>query len=382
MSKQAIRMEFDRLYAKAMASLAQGQYLATKNNLNAAANKLSSLLPLTEGEERDAVQAWLLDLGGQIEKLNIRIENEKTKPQVMDRLGLSKEGGQTADKRKPFLVNVPDVTFEDVAGMSEVKEVVRDKVIYPKLYPHLFKTFRKKSGGGILLYGLPGTGKTMIAKAIANETGAKFFTVKLSDLLSKWFGNSEKNVKRLFASARSEQNAVIFFDEIEGLASDRGGENESMNRVVGELLAQMQGVTDGDDGNGILLIAATNRPWDIDSAFLRPGRFDERIYIPLPDLDARKTIIRNAVMGVPGNDELDIDALAEETDGFNGADVAYLCEKAKEIAIRRIIAEKMRGKKLTAEDFASALKEVHSSVVRKDIARLESWEKENLQHVV
>jgi transitional endoplasmic reticulum ATPase len=369
-------MDFDRLYANAMASLAQGYDEAAKNYLNAAAGKLSSLLALSEGEEKASIQAWLLDIGGQLEKIKIRIANEKTKPQIMERLSENSEHKEL--KRKPFLVDTPDVTFEDVAGMYEVKEIVRDKVIYPRVYPHLFKTFRKKSGGGILLYGLPGTGKTMIAKAIAKETGAKLFTVKPSDLLSKWFGNSERNVRKLFLAARSERNAIIFFDEIEGFASARGSDNDCMNRVVGELLTQMQGVTDGDEENRILLIAATNRPWDIDSAFLRPGRFDERIYVPLPDFEARKVIISNAILGVPGDESIDVDKLASETDGFNGADVEYVCEKAKELAIRRVIAGKMKNKQFIAEDFDNALREVRSSVVQKDIARLENWKKENV----
>ena len=377
MTKEAIRMDFDRLYANAMASLAQGHDEAAKNYLNAAAGKLTSLLALAENDERASIQAWLLDIGGQIEKLRIRIENDKTRPKLLEKLSAGQE--QKDSKRKPFLVDTPDVTFEDVAGMYEVKEIVRDKVIYPRVYPHLFKTFRKKSGGGILLYGLPGTGKTMIAKAIAKETGAKMFTVKPSDLLSKWFGNSERNVRKLFLAARSERNAIIFFDEIEGFASSRDGDNDSMNRVVGELLTQMQGVTDGDEENRILLIAATNRPWDIDSAFLRPGRFDERIYVPLPDFEARKVIITNAIWGVPGDESIDVDKLALQTDGFNGADVEYVCEKAKEIAIRRVIAGQMKNKQFTAEDFEKALCEVRSSVVKKDIARLENWKKENVQ---
>ena len=155
-----------------------------------------------------------------------------------------------------------------------------------------------------------------------------------------------------------------------------------MNRVVGELLTQMQGVTDSDEEDRILLIAATNRPWDIDSAFLRPGRFDERIYVPLPDLGARKVIIRNSILGIPGNEEVDVDMLAQETEGFNGADVEYLCEKAKEIAIRRVIAGSMKNKKFAKEDFDKAMKEVRSSVVKKDISRLESCEKENVQNAI
>lgn len=378
MNRQAVRLDFDRLYANAMAYMAQDNDLVAKETLGKAAAKLSELIALTADEEKEALQQWLLDIGGQISKLELRIANDKTKAKVMQRLGIKEEAKPSGADRKPFLVDVPDVTFEDVAGMYEVKEIVRDKVIYPRVYPHLFKTFRKKSGGGILLYGLPGTGKTMVAKAIARETGAKMFTVKPSDLLSKWFGNSEKNVRRLFKAARSEENAVIFFDEIEGFAGSRGGDNDSMNRVVGELLTQMQGVTDGDEKGKILLIAATNRPWDIDSAFLRPGRFDERIYVPLPDSAARETIIKNAIHGVPGSEEVDVSMLVERTEGFNGADVEYLCEKAKEVAIRRVIASQMRDKAFVAEDFVKALDEVHSSVVKRDVARLESWEKDNV----
>ena len=376
MHVNAIRLDFDRLYANAMSCLAQGNDIAAKNYLDAAAGKLTEMLAVVGEEERKALQTWLMDIGAQVEKLRIRIANEEGKTKLAEKLGL---GGKEAEKRKPFMVNVADVTFEDVAGMQEVKEIVRNKIIYPKLYPQLFRTFKKKAGGGILLYGLPGTGKTMIAKAIARETGAKFFTVKPSDLLSKWFGNSEKNVRKLFATARAERNAVIFFDEIEGFAASRDGGNDSMNRVVGELLTQMQGVTDDEDDNGILLIAATNRPWDIDSAFLRPGRFDERIYVPLPDLEARKVIISNAVLGVPGCEVVDVDKLALQTEGFNGADVKYVCEKAKEIAIQRVIKDKMKNKKFEMEDFENALKEVHSTVTKRDMARLENWEKENVQ---
>ena len=146
MTKEAIRMEFDRLYAKAMASLAQGNDIAAKNYLNAAAGKLSELLTHTTGEERTAVQTWLLDIGGQIDKLNIRIENEKYKPQMLEKLGQTE--GNTAQKRKPFLVDTPDVTFDDVAGMYEVKEVVRDKVIYPRLYPTCLRlSVRSRAAG-------------------------------------------------------------------------------------------------------------------------------------------------------------------------------------------------------------------------------------------
>ena len=165
MRKNAIKMEFDRLYASAVMKMAQGNDELARNYLRGAAGKLSSLLVLADEDEKEAIQTWLMDIGVELEKLRIRIENEKTKPKVLEALGVSSEKKES--ERKPFMVNVPKVTFDEVAGMDKVKDTIRDKVIYPRLYPQLFQTFKKKAGGGILLYGLPGTGKTMVAKAIA-----------------------------------------------------------------------------------------------------------------------------------------------------------------------------------------------------------------------
>ena len=187
-----------------------------------------------------------------------------------------------------------------------------------------------------MLYGLPGTGKTMIAKAIAHEVNASFYSVKCSDIVSKWFGEAEKNVKNLFETAKKEEKAIIFFDEFEALAAKRGGENNAvMNRLVPELLAQMQGFSDNE--NNLLLLAATNRPWDIDSAMLRPGRFNELIYVGLPDAPAREYMINKALKGLPLSEEVKIADIVEATEGYSGADVTEFCERLKDNPIKKSI---------------------------------------------
>lgn len=269
---------------------------------------------------------------------------------------------------------IPDISFDDVAGLDEVKQSINMRVILPLRYPEVYAAYNKKSGGGILLYGLPGTGKTMIAKAIAHEVQAKFYSIKCSDIVSKWFGEAEKNVKALFETARKDDKAIIFFDEFEALAARRGGENNSvMSRLVPELLAQMQGFND-DDSKHILLLAATNRPWDIDSAMLRPGRFNEKIYIGLPDEKAREFMIKKTLKGVPLEDDVDINEIVRLTEGFNGSDVVEFCERLKDNPIRKSI--EAQGKtlfKITNEDIDYASNKVQSSVQQRDVDELTNF---------
>lgn len=275
-------------------------------------------------------------------------------------------------------MDIPNVSFDDVVGLYEVKEAIRKKVIEPRLYPEIFEKYKMKVGGGVLMYGPPGTGKTMIAKAIAREVGAKFFAVRCSTLVSKYFGGTEQNIQLLFDTARKEENSVIFFDEFDALAVSRDKTRSSvMRRVVTELLTQMQGVNDDNNKNGhsLLILAATNTPWMMDTAFLRPGRFDERIYVGLPDFDARRGILERALSDIPQID-LDLNLLAEKCEGFNCSDVAQLVQKAKTHPVER---EKtlQRGDALTMEDFEAALLTCHSSVAKADIERIFAWKEEN-----
>ena len=272
-------------------------------------------------------------------------------------------------------VKVPDVSFNDVAGLDDVKKSIEEKIILPRKYPDIYKNYKIKSGSGILLYGLPGTGKTMIAKATAHEVNAPFYQVKCSDISSKWVGESERNIKNLFDTARQHKTAVIFFDEFDSIASSRKDDNSaSRNSVVNELLTQIQGFNDSDNST-LLLIAATNKPWLIDSALLRPGRFGERICVPLPDKKSRKYLIDMCLKDIPISKNLDIDKIVEYTEGFSGADITEFCTRMKDNPLRKSIAS--NGKKMFEiqnEDFEYAKIKVKSSITFADMQALEKFE--------
>lgn len=265
-----------------------------------------------------------------------------------------------------------NVSFDDIAGLEDVKEAIRGRIILPRTHPEVYNLFKRKVAGGILLYGPPGTGKTMIAKAVATEVDADFFSVRCSDIVGKYFGEAEKNVKSLFETARRSEAAVIFFDEFEALGAERGDDSSVMNRLVPELLSQMDGFLSGES-NMLMCMAATNRPWDLDSAFLRPPRLTEKIYVGLPDYDARLFIVTKAFQGVPCEPGMDPDYIAGCADGYNAADIVELCGAIKDIAIRRTI-DTGRSSNISRHDVAEALKKVRSSVQQTDIDRIRQWE--------
>lgn len=373
-----LNVEYNRFFSKAVIALAREDYVSGRMYLERAAKALNEIAVRRTGENRDYTQDWVFDIVKEIGDLDRRINNEHSKEKMMKMLaekGKLKTSESTGENKFNGS-NVPNTSFEDIAGLDDVKEAVMYKAIYPHRYPELYEKLRKRSGGGILLYGLPGTGKTLIAEAIAHETGASFFPVKCSDLGSKWFGETEQNIRDVFEAAREAKNAVIFFDEIEAYASNRR-ENSAMERSIPEFLAQMQGVGESNNQERILIIGATNKPWRLDGAFLRPGRFDDKIYVPLPDEKARRKIIDDRVCGVPMEEGIDFETLAKITDGYNGADMDYLCEKAKEFALHRVIQDKDTNETLTKADFDLAIECVKSSVLDVDRKEMELWIKNN-----
>jgi len=278
--------------------------------------------------------------------------------------------------------SLPSIRFSDIAGLEQVKEIVQIKVLLPLQNPDAFEGYEKKNGGGLCLYGPPGTGKTMIGAAIANEIGAKFCSVKPSDLLHQGAGNTEKAVRTLFAQARQFPCAVIYFDEMDSI-SPKNTKSQYAKQLRSEFLAQLQGIDSysKDTGNILFLIAATNKPWDIDSAFLRPGRFGTKVYVGLPDAPARKYMLEKRMSkikskGVVSVDrDIDIDDIVDLTNGFNGSDISNLLDRIEEISIIRGI--KTGDKYISREDFISALKDIHSSVQTDDIVKLKEWQDEN-----
>lgn len=248
-------------------------------------------------------------------------------------------------------IKKPKRRFSDIAGMNKVKEEIMMKIIEPLKHPEVFKYFGKKGGGGILMYGPPGCGKSLIAEATAGEAGVAFYSAKASDLRSKYVGETEQNIAKLFDDARKDKAAIIFFDEFESLGSDRHRTSFNMKGAVSQLLAEMDGI--GNKDQNILVIAATNEPWNIDTALLREGRFGTMIYINPPDSLTRLQMLRLHMSGRP-IDGIEFDAIALATDNFSGADIKALCEHATDIPLREYL--KTRNKRnISNEDFYDSL---------------------------
>jgi AAA+ superfamily predicted ATPase len=252
------------------------------------------------------------------------------------------------------------ITFKDVGGLDEVKQQIARKIILPFQKPSVFQRFRKKSGGGVLMFGPPGCGKTMLARATAGECGAAFINVEIPDVLDMYIGESEKRLAAIFAEARRKAPAVLFFDEIEALAARRRyGETSTGAAVVSTFLAQMDGFESVNEG--VLILAATNVPWAIDSAFRRHGRFERFIFVPPPDAIARLAILERLLADRPQTPGLDLQGLAQRTSGFSGADLASLVEEACDLAI----AESLDGAiaPISAAHLGEALKAVKPTTV-------------------
>jgi len=245
----------------------------------------------------------------------------------------------------------PKTTFKEVGGMEKVKEEIRLKIIHPLAHPELYKAYGKAIGGGILMYGPPGCGKTWLARATAGEIKAGFIAVGINDVLDMWIGNSERNLHELFEQARNHTPCVLFFDEVDALGASRGDMRHHAGRqLINQFLSEMDGVKTSNEG--VLILAATNAPWHLDSAFRRPGRFDRIIFIPPPDTAARAAILRLQCKGKPV-EEIDYDHLAKKTDQFSGADLKAVVDVAIEKKLREAMKEGV-PKPLTTKDLAGA----------------------------
>lgn len=267
--------------------------------------------------------------------------------------------GKQLKEAKPVLLaplkKKTGTTFADIGGLEELKEDIRFKIIEPFKHPDLFTYYGKKAGGGILMYGPPGCGKTLIAKATATEADAQFIHVKGSTLKSKFVGETEKNIDELFTQAR-ERPTIIFFDEFEAVGGDRTDAQPHERNFVAQLLTEMDGMESKDQQ--ILLLAATNEPWAIDPALRREGRFGTTLFIPPPDMESRKSIIEIQMRKRPTED-LDYEKLARMTHNFSGADLKSLCETATEVVLKESL---MTGKRraITMADMERAVGKTHS----------------------
>ncbi|MCG3258710.1 MAG: AAA family ATPase [Candidatus Heimdallarchaeota archaeon] len=272
----------------------------------------------------------------------------------------------------------PNITLADIAGLETAKQTLREAIVLPLMRPDLFSGARKP-WKGILLFGPPGCGKTLLAKATAAEVEATFFNVSASSIISKWLGESEKLVKQLFELADEKQPSIIFIDEVDALAGARGGEHDAMRRVKTELLTSMDGLSSSETDR-IVTVGATNMPESIDGAFRR--RFERRIYIPLPDLPARSAIFIFNTKGVELAEDADFEVLAEITEGYSGSDIAMVCREAIMTPIREldmagaIENTSIAARAVTQDDFLEAIESINPSVSDDEIEKYDNWNEE------
>ena len=325
-----------------------------------------------------AREAAMVVLRRLIREGKVSPEHERIPPEVLQELRVREEDFYEALKMvepsalREVLIEVPNVHWDDIGGLENVKQELREAVEWPLKYPKAFERLGITPPKGILLYGPPGTGKTLLAKAVANESEANFIAIRGPEVLSKWVGETEKRIREIFRKARQAAPTVVFIDEIDAIAPARGSYEGSkyIDTLINQLLTEMDGI---QENSGVVVIGATNRPDIIDPALLRPGRFDRLILVPAPDEKARFEIFRVHTKRVPLAEDVNLEELAKRTEGYSGADIEALVREAALIALRRAAAaskeafekqseEFLEGLKVSKRDFELAMKKIRPSI--------------------
>jgi len=309
----------------------------------------------------------------------INLEEERIPPSVLERMEVKMEDFMNAYKEvtptamREVYIEVPTIHWDDIGGLEEVKQELKEAVEWPIKNPEIFERLGIKPPKGIFLYGPPGCGKTLLARAVATESEANFITIKGPEVFSKWVGESEKAIREVFRKARMAAPSVIFFDEMDSLVPRRGlgfGDSGVSERVISQLLTEMDGIVALED---IVVIAATNRPDIVDPAVLRPGRFDRLIYVPEPDEKSKLQIFKIYTKNMPLAKDVSLSQLVALAKNYSGADIEALCREAAMHALRRDI----NAKEVTMIDFQEAIKNVGPSIT----PDMEKWYKSFIQQV-
>jgi len=310
----------------------------------------------------------------------IKIDEDHIHPEILEKLIIKQEDFNDALKvvrpsaMREVLVEAPNIGWDDIGGLGKIKQDLKEAVEWPMKYPGSFKRMGIRPSRGILLYGPPGTGKTLLAKAVAKEAEANFISVKGPSLLSMWVGKSEEGVRKIFEKARQVSPCIVFFDEIDSIGGRRGSDqNKVTERVLNQMLSEMDGL---DDMKDVLVIAATNRPDMLDTALLRPGRFDKILLVNSPSFEGRENILKIHTKNMPLAKNVNIKKLAEDTEGYTGADIEALVREAAMVSLR----ESMDAEDVKKKHFDEAMSKIKPSVTKQSIATYKKIEEQFLNN--
>ncbi len=361
---------FDRLKSRGVAAYQKGEYLTAKAYLIDAAECLVSLAEETKSDEarrqHEELAAELIELAKDCERLHVSPRSGGRRAQS------EREDENSSDASEWIVREKPNIGFDDIAGLEDVKHEIRVKMIYPLSHPELAKRYGIGLGGGVLLYGPPGTGKTMMARAIAFELNATYFVISPAQIMSKWVGEAEQNIRKLFDAARQEPMSVIFIDECEALVPKRrSGSSTVMQRVVPQILQELEGF-DRDSDRALLFIGATNKPWMLDEAMLRPGRLDTRVYVGLPDATARFRLLEIHFGDRPADEDLDFGELCDKLEGYSGADIRNIIQRAAAIPFTDAIGGR-DPRPINMQDLESVIAVIPPSVEKSSLVKYESF---------
>ena len=362
---------FKRLKDKGVAALKQGDYIAARPYLIQAAECMIELSEANkDADQRAEQEGYAKELMELAKDCDRRAKHGPGGRGTRDR---ARDGDESETSAEDWIVREkPNVHFDDIAGLEDVKEEIYLKMIYPFRHPELAQHYGVDVGGGLLLFGPPGTGKTMIAKAIACEIDATMFVISPAQMLSKWVGEAEQNVRKLFTAAKAEDKSVIFIDEIEALVpARRSTDSPVMQRVVPQILQELEGF-DRKAGQALMFLGATNEPWGLDPAVMRPGRFDSKVYVPLPDPAARFRLFEIYLGHRPLADDVNFAELVEKTAGYSGADIKAVAARSA----TRPFLESVGGsepRRINMADVLATIDATPPSVGPRDCQKYQEW---------